>query len=78
MKSIVPQAAYLHKTRQIRYSLQVTVGYYLQRRNRIFASLEAALSRSNGELEQLNLSCNEFCSVQVDVGIRSGLLMLKN
>ena len=77
IKSIVLQAAYLRKVRQISHSLQATVGYSLQGRNRIFASLGAAL-KSHIESEQLNLSYNQFHSVQVDVSIGSGLFMLRN
>lgn len=49
----------------------------IYKETRIFASPEAAL-KSHGELEQLNLSYYQFHSVQVDVGIGSGLFMLRN
>lgn len=43
----------------------------------MFAPLGAPLT-SHGKSEQLNLSYNQFHSMQVDVDIRSDLFMLKN
>lgn len=42
----------------------------------MFAPLGAPLT-SHGKSEQLNLSYNQFHSMQVDVDIRSDLFMLK-
>lgn len=74
---MVLEAAYHCKTRQIRHSLQATLGYCLQGGNSILFSLAAAL-KSQGESEQVILSYNQFHSVPVHTGIESGLFMLRN